>query len=173
MSSFPSPQTEFAPGSCGCAEDDTCTLSTAVPTNTGQTLSDGQGIRSRVLEVAAAPSLYAFEHFSRRLEFETDCSDVHSAFVSGAVDFVLLDVRSPQLYGNGHVPGAVNVPVLSISEERMKEFPAKTNFVVYCAGPHCNGANKAAIRLAKLGRPVKEMIGGVTGWLDEGLVLEK
>jgi rhodanese-related sulfurtransferase len=55
----------------------------------------------------------------------------------------------------------------------MKEFPAKTNFVVYCAGPHCNGANKAGIRLAKLGRPVKEMIGGVTGWLDEGLVLEK
>ncbi|NOF08052.1 rhodanese-like domain-containing protein, partial [Vibrio cholerae] len=30
---------------------------------------------------------------------------------------------------------------------------------------------KAAIRLAKLGRPVKKMIGGVTGWLDEGFTL--
>lgn len=42
------------------------------------------------------------------------------------------------------------------------------DFVVYCAGPHCNGANKAALRLARLGRPVKEMIGGVTGWTEEG-----
>ena len=43
--------------------------------------------------------------------------------------------------------------------------------MTYCAGPHCNGANKGAIRLAQLGRPVKEMIGGVTGWLDEGFRL--
>ena len=43
--------------------------------------------------------------------------------------------------------------------------------VVYCAGPHCNGANKAALRLARLGLPVKMMIGGVTGWIDEGFTL--
>jgi rhodanese-related sulfurtransferase len=43
--------------------------------------------------------------------------------------------------------------------------------VVYCAGPHCNAAEKAAIRLAKRGRPVKKMIGGITGWLDEGFSL--
>ena len=34
-----------------------------------------------------------------------------------------------------------------------------------------HGANKAAVRLAKLGRPVKEMIGGVAGWIDEGFEL--
>jgi len=44
-------------------------------------------------------------------------------------------------------------------------------FVVYCAGPHCNGADKAALNLASLGRPVKKMIGGVAGWLDEGFTL--
>ncbi len=53
----------------------------------------------------------------------------------------------------------------------MKEYSPETVFVVYCAGPHCNGANKAAIRLSKLGRPVKEMIGGATGWVDEGFAL--
>ena len=37
--------------------------------------------------------------------------------------------------------------------------------------PHCNGANKAALRLARLGLPVKMMIGGVTGWIDEGFAL--
>jgi len=41
------------------------------------------------------------------------------------------------------------------------------------AGPHCNATEKAAVRLAKLGRPVKKMIGGVTGWLDEGFDLIK
>jgi rhodanese-related sulfurtransferase len=45
-------------------------------------------------------------------------------------------------------------------------------FVVYCAGPHCNGAARAAVRLAALGRPVKLMAGGITGWLDEGFPLE-
>jgi len=174
MSSLTSPQAELAPASCGCTEEDARIHGNAARrTNLKQRPSAEPSSKSRVLEVAAAPSQDAFEHFSRKLEFETDCSDVHSAFVSGAVDFLLLDVRSAQLYLNGHVPGAVSVPVLSISEERMMEFPLGTNFVVYCAGPHCNGANKAAIRLASLGRPVKEMIGGVTGWLDEGLILEK
>jgi rhodanese-related sulfurtransferase len=49
--------------------------------------------------------------------------------------------------------------------------PPETLFVVYCAGPHCNGAHRGALRLARLGRPVKLMIGGVTGWVDEGYVL--
>jgi len=38
-----------------------------------------------------------------------------------------------------------------------------------CAGPRCNRADKAALKLASLGRPVKKMIGGVTGWLDDGV----
>jgi rhodanese-related sulfurtransferase len=58
-----------------------------------------------------------------------------------------------------------------MTEARMAAFPKETLFVVYCAGPHCNGANKAAVRLARQGRPVKMMIGGVTGWVDDGFTL--
>ncbi len=126
---------------------------------------------SRVLEIAPAPSPTAFEHFARKLTFETDCADVYSSFASNTVDFVLLDVRGRQAYGKGHISGAINIPLLTITEDRMKEYSPETVFVVYCTGPHCNGANKAAIRLAKLGRPVKEMIGGATGWVDEGFTL--
>ena len=54
----------------------------------------------------------------------------------------------------------------------MAAFPAGTLFVVYCSGPHCNGAERGALRLARLGLPVKIMIGGVTGWADEGFSLE-
>ena len=126
---------------------------------------------SEVLTVPAATSSEALAHFEARLRFETDCSDVHTAMQSGKPDFVLVDVRSPELYAEGHAPGAVNIPHRAMTVERMAEYDKSTVFVVYCAGPHCNGANKAAIRLAKLGRPVKEMIGGVEGWKDEGLEL--
>jgi rhodanese-related sulfurtransferase len=76
------------------------------------------------------------------------------------------------LFARGHVPGAINLPHAKIIESKMAVYPADTLFVVYCAGPHCNGAARAAVRLAKLGRPVKLMAGGITGWVDEGFELE-
>ena len=126
---------------------------------------------SAVSRVPAAASAAALEHFSRLLEFETDCWDVHHAMTNDRQDFVLFDVRSEQAFAEGHVAGAVSLPHQKITEQSLAEYPANTLFVVYCAGPHCNGTEKAAIRLAKLGRPVKKMIGGVTGWLDEGFAL--
>jgi rhodanese-related sulfurtransferase len=128
---------------------------------------------SVVTYTPAAPAVQAQDHFQARLAFETDCADVWYATHHEANDFVLLDVRTPTLFAAGHVPGAINLPVRMISEQRLAEFPPDTLFVVYCAGPHCNGANKAALKLARLGRPVKEMIGGLTGWMDEGFGLER
>jgi len=43
--------------------------------------------------------------------------------------------------------------------------------VVYCAGPHCNGAHRAAVRLGRLNRHVKVMLGGIAGWLQEGFAV--
>ncbi|WP_245953079.1 hypothetical protein [Alteromonas aestuariivivens] len=63
------------------------------------------------------------------------------------------------------------MPYPTISKETLADYPQGTCFVVYCAGPHCNATEKAAMKLARLGRPVKKMIGGVTGWLDEGFTL--
>lgn len=126
---------------------------------------------SLVSETPAAASAAALAHFSSRLSFETDCSDVFHSQQGGDVDYVLVDVRGHQAFDAGHVPGAINIPTRQISAERMAEFAADTLFVVYCAGPHCNGVHRAAVRLAGLGYAVKEMLGGVTGWLDEGLTL--
>ncbi len=126
---------------------------------------------SSVSAVPAAPSDQALAHFASSFTFETDCADVHAAFAAQEQDFVLLDVRSPALYAQGHVPGALNLPQGKIVEAKLRDYPVDTLFVVYCAGPHCNGAHRAAERLARLGRPVKLMIGGVTGWLDEGFTL--
>lgn len=126
---------------------------------------------SMVSRPAAAASASAVEHFQALLQFETDCWDVQHAISNQRQDFVLLDVRAQATYQQGHLPAAVSLPHSRISAEKLAQFPFDTLFVVYCAGPHCNGADKAALKLAQLQRPVKKMLGGVTGWLDEGFEL--
>ena len=124
-----------------------------------------------VTRIPAAPSAEALAHFARRLSLETDCADVHEAMTQAGgppAGFVLLDVRGPKAYARSHVPGALNLPHRQITAEQLANWPEGTLFVVYCAGPHCNGADRGAMRLAQLDRPVKLMLGGMTGWADEG-----
>ena len=128
---------------------------------------------SHVSAIPAAPSAAALAHFEAQFSFETDCWDVHHALTHGQQDFVLLDVRGTEKYAAGHVPGELDLAHGKIIGSKMAAYPADTLFVVYCAGPHCNGAARAAVRLARLGRPVKVMPGGITGWLDEGFALER
>jgi len=128
---------------------------------------------SHVTAIPAAPSAQAEAHFAAEFSFETDCWDVHDAVSRGEVDFVVLDVRSAEAYARGHVPGAIHFPHGKLVESKLAAWPMDTLFVTYCAGPHCNGAARGALRLARLGRPVKVMPGGITGWLDEGFELAK
>ena len=127
---------------------------------------------SLVSQVPAADSASAVHRFESAFSFETDCWDVHEALARGP-DFVLIDVRSPEAFARAHVPGAINIPHAKIIATRMASYGRGTLFVVYCAGPHCNGAERGALRLARLGLPVKVMIGGMTGWVDEGFDIEQ
>jgi rhodanese-related sulfurtransferase len=129
------------------------------------------GAERPVTDVPAAEPPDALAHFQGLLAYETDCWDVHASLAAGHPGFVVLDVRGPEAFAAGHVPGAVSLPHRRIVERNLAAFPADVLFVVYCAGPHCNGADRAAIALARLGRRVKKMIGGVSGWTDEGFDL--
>ena len=123
---------------------------------------------SVVTAIAPASSTDAAAWFRHKLSLETDCADVYSAMREGDVDFVLLHVvGSEETFARRHLPDR------QIDEARMAQWPQETLFVVYCAGPHCNGADVAAMKLALLGRPVKMMLGGLTGWEDEGLPFAK
>ena len=114
----------------------------------------------------------AREHFEHLLRLETDCWDVHEALSSGDPDFVLLQTAgSPESFAREHIDGATHLHHSEITEEALQAWPPDTFFVVYCAGPHCNGADRGAAKIAALGRNVKKMIGGKTGWLDEGFEL--
>lgn len=122
--------------------------------------------KSLVSSVPAANHDEAQQFFARKLQFETDPADVHHDLKNGMDDFILIDVRSAEDYQKSHAEGAINIPVARITEKRMSEFPAGKLMIVYCWGPACNGASKAAAKLGELGIPVKEMIGGIEYWED-------
>lgn len=125
-----------------------------------------------VTDFPAADASLAVAHFRLKLSLETDCADVYAALQQAEQRFVLLHVvGSEEAYARCHIPGAIHLHHSRITEERLACWPVGTLFVVYCAGPHCNGADRAALRLAQLGRPVKLMLGGITGWQDEGFAL--
>jgi rhodanese-related sulfurtransferase len=126
---------------------------------------------SPVTTVAAADSETAFSHFNSRLQFETDPDDVATALAFGAANFVLLDARGPEAYRAGHLPGAHNLS-RPYSAQDLAQLVGDQLIVVYCWGPGCNGAVRAAREIASLGFPVKEMLGGFEYWVREGHPVE-
>ena len=125
-----------------------------------------------VTAVAAAAPAAALDHFSSRLAVETDVADVAAALEAGGdPGFVLLDARSPRSYEAGHLPGARLLPRPFTADD--VDALGDVLLVVYCWGPACNGATKAARELAALGRPVKEMLGGFEYWERDGHAVER
>lgn len=112
----------------------------------------------------------AIAHFSTRLAFETDVSDVHAALPTGEI--VLIDSRSAESWDQGHIPGALHLPTARIAAEARDLVPLTAAVVTYCWGPGCNGATRAALVFAKLGYQVKEMLGGFEYWAREGFAVE-
>ncbi|MBM7831482.1 rhodanese-related sulfurtransferase [Agromyces cerinus] len=119
-----------------------------------------------------ATSDAAIAHFRDRLEFESDVSDVAAALAGGDPGFVLVDTRNDASWAQGHVPGAVHLPGRRIAADAAELIPAGTPIVVYCWGPGCNGATRAALEFALLGHPVKEMLGGFEYWVREGFAYD-
>lgn len=122
--------------------------------------------QSLVLMTPAASCEDAHAFFLNKLSHETDPSDVYADMKNGYADFVLIDVRSPKDYARSHATGAINLPHPRISAETTVQFAKDKLLVVYCWGPGCNGATKAAVKLSALGFRVKEMIGGIEYWED-------
>ncbi len=123
-------------------------------------------IVSNAFATQAAPSELAHRFFTDKLACETDCSDVYADIKAGNKDYLLLDVRSHQAYDKSHAITALSMPHSEINQQSFAHYAKDTQFVVYCWGPGCNGATKAAAKISGLGFAVKEMIGGIHYWED-------
>lgn len=84
----------------------------------------------------------------------------------------VLDVRPPEEYAAGHVPGSLNIP-LSDLQRRLGDIPAETEVVAYCRGPYCVLAYEAVAALRAQGRRARRMEDGFPEWRAAGLPVEK
>ncbi|MFJ6604771.1 rhodanese-like domain-containing protein [Streptomyces lydicus] len=139
-------------------------------TPTPQTAADAAP--SAVLATPPAAPADAAAYFAARLAFHTDVADVHTALAADATDFVVVDSRSTAAWDQGHVPGARHLPTARIAADAEGLLDRAVPVVVYCWGPGCDGATRAALALARLGYRVKEMLGGIEYWIREGYEVE-
>lgn len=59
-------------------------------------------------------------------------------------DAFLVDVRTPQEFAEGHVPGSVNIPLDKVSNQ-VSKFKNKTNIVVFCRSGNRSGQAKTIL----------------------------
>jgi rhodanese-related sulfurtransferase/DNA-binding transcriptional ArsR family regulator len=83
----------------------------------------------------------------------------------------LLDVRPPEEYAAGHLPGAVNIPLKDLTR-RLGELPEGAVVVAYCRGPYCVLAYEAVAALRECGRTARRMEDGFPEWRMAGLPVE-
>lgn len=127
---------------------------------------------SRVLDTKAADPATAHSHFSSKLSFETDPSDVYTDLKNHVPGLVVIDARTPEAYAKAHVPGSINLPHGKIDDTTTVSLAKDKVLVTYCEGVFCNASTKAAAKLTALGFRVKEMLDGLDGWRREGYPVE-
>lgn len=90
-------------------------------------------------------------------------------------DFTLVEALPPPNYREGHLPRAINLPPIQVTELAPKRLPDRdAEIVVYCASPTCHAADNATRELVALGYTnVKEFAGGKEEWRDAEFPLER
>ena len=119
---------------------------------------------SAVLEFGVPAPEETNSIMSDKLRFHTDSWDLAVDLKSGHPDIVVVDVRSPESYAKGHIPGAINFPHREMTVESTGDLDRNKVYVVYCDGIGCNGSTKGAYKLSQLGFRVKELLGGLDWW---------
>jgi rhodanese-related sulfurtransferase len=91
--------------------------------------------------------------------------------MAATAGIVVIDTRSPAHYAAGHIPGAISLPHREMVPERVAGLDRDAIYVCYCDGIGCNGSTQGAYKLASLGFEVKELIGGLHWWRQDGFAV--
>ena len=83
----------------------------------------------------------------------------------------VLDVRPPEEFAAGHLPGAMNVPVDELARH-LKKLPRTREFIAYCRGPYCLLSVDAVALLRKKGFKARRLEDGFPEWKASGLPVE-
>ena len=81
-------------------------------------------------------------------------------------NYIILDVRRPDEYAEGHIPGAINVPNEEIGTAEIAKLPSKSQLIlVYCRSGR--RSKEASEKLAKLGYTNIVEFGGILDYKGE------
>ena len=83
----------------------------------------------------------------------------------------VLDVRPPEEYAAGHLPGAVNIPLADL-EDNLRDLPEGREVVAYCRGAFCVLAFEAVARLRDRGIKARRLQNGFPEWKQAGWPVE-
>lgn len=109
--------------------------------------------------------------FEAKMKFTTGPVETERMIRQNPQSIQIVDVRAPEDYEQGHVPGAINLPESQWNNLEMLS-KDKQN-IVYCYSVVCHLAAKAALKFAEAGYPVMEMDGGWDSWVEHQLPVEK
>ncbi|GIV71200.1 rhodanese-like domain-containing protein [Caldilinea sp.] len=84
-------------------------------------------------------------------------------------DHILIDVRTPEEFAGGHIPGAVNISVEQLAQ-RLSEIPKDKPVVLYCRSG--NRSNQAAQILERAGYSQIYDLGGIITWAQQGYPIQ-
>lgn len=115
--------------------------------------------------LAAHEMIDAMEHALRKY---ADPADLYEDLTRGLTGVVVIDARKPEAYAAAHIPGASSFPHRTMNPQSTAQLPRDVLYVTYCDGIGCNASTKSALKLAKLGFSVKELIGGLDWWKRDG-----
>lgn len=81
---------------------------------------------------------------------------------------MVIDVRPPAEYAAGHIDGAINIPLTSLSDH-LDQLPIEQEIVAYCRGPYCMFAFDAVTQLRKHGYRARRLEDGYPEWEADNL----
>ena len=107
------------------------------------------------------------KHYENKLKFEMDSWDLYESINNGE-EVIVIDARASEAFLIQHIPGAINLPHRTMSVETTNDLDKSVLYITYCDGIGCNASTKGALKMAKLGFKVKELLGGLDWWLRDG-----
>ncbi len=84
----------------------------------------------------------------------------------------VIDVRPAEEYAQGHIAGALNVPLDKLKQQ-LTDLPRDREVVAYCRGPWCVLAYEAVARMRKAGITARRLENGLPEWRRSGLPIER
>lgn len=148
-------------GGCGAAANTTTaessTDSTALATETGTPPSQQPQTSQQAQESSSAAQSMGFMHISQ---------DQAKQMMEEEKDFLLVDVRTKEEFEEGHIPGAINLPVEEIGDSQPQLLPNKDQvLLLYCRSGR--RSQEAANKLANMGYTKVYEFGGIMDWTGE------